>query len=66
MNRKTVQNVREIKKNLTHSSLIGKWKLDQESNFVINKKIEMVNEVLNQRRHNNDKISFFSSSNDLR
>jgi hypothetical protein len=35
--------VTTIKVYLTQLSLVGRWKLTQDSNFVMNKKIEMIN-----------------------
>lgn len=55
-----------LKKHVSQISLIGKWRLLQDSNFVINKKIQMINDVSNQRIKTNDKLSFISSVNDVR
>lgn len=55
-----------LKRHVSQISLIGKWRLLQDSNFVINKKIQMINDVSNQRIKTNDKLSFISSVNDVR
>jgi hypothetical protein len=54
---------RKMKEQVSQRSLIGKWRLLQDSNFVLNKKVQMINEVPNQRLRTNEKLSFISSAN---
>lgn len=53
--------VNTIRSSLSQVSLVGEWKLLKDSNFVINKKQTMINEVGSQVMRNNDKLSFISS-----
>lgn len=58
--------VKSIRKSLSQVSLVGNWKFLQDSNFVINKKITMINEGASQIMRNNDKLSFISSDASFR
>ncbi len=58
--------IKTIRKSLSQVSLVGNWKFLQDSNFVINKKITMINEVGSQIMRNNDKLSFISSDSTFR
>ena len=53
--------IKTLRTSLSEVSLLGEWKFFQDSNFVINKKITMINEAASQIMRNNDKLSFIAS-----
>lgn len=53
--------IKTLRTSLSEVSLVGDWKFLQDSNFVINKKVTMINEAASQIMRNNDKLSFISS-----
>jgi hypothetical protein len=65
-NKNFAEAVRSIRSSLNQVSLVGNWKFLQDSNFVINKKIMMINEAASQVMRNSDKLSFISSDATLR
>jgi hypothetical protein len=58
--------VHAMRQAITGRSLLGKWKLTEDSNFVVNSKITMINDLNNQRMVAADKISFLQPATTIR
>ena len=56
----------QMRQTIAGRSLIGKWKLTEESNFVLNSKNNMVNDLYNKNRHRADRINFLEKTNIIR
>jgi hypothetical protein len=48
----------KMRQSIAGRSLIGKWKLTEDNNFVINTQNTMINDLYSQNRHKADKINF--------
>lgn len=59
-------NINSIRKIIVGRSLIGKWKLSEDSNFRINSKMVMINEQSDRKKRASNMLNFFPISNSLR
>ena len=58
--------VHAMRQAITGRSLLGKWKLIEDNNFVVNSKITMINDLYNQKRQTADKLSFLQQATTIR
>ena len=59
-------NIDAIRKMIVGRTLIGKWKLSEDSNFRINSKLVMINEQSDRKKRASNMLNFFPVSNTIR